>query len=159
MELLQRDLQRQLLTGLSEIYPRSADLNRSFKDIDQRQLVYNLHYLQEHGLINLVSSKMMDGSVQIHFAGITAAGIDFISDDGGLSAILGVVTVKLHEDTIKELLIRRVQASDTDETTKKRLIDKIKSLPASALEHVSMEAMQKGIDSLPNAIEWLATLI
>ncbi|RVL61008.1 hypothetical protein [Sinorhizobium meliloti] len=156
MELLQRDLQRDILRGLAELYPRSADLNRSFEDIDNRQLTYNLFYLREHGLIDLKASTLLSGEIQLHNAAITAAGIDFISDDGGLSSILGVVVVKLHEDTLKDLLIRKVEASPADETTKKRLIEKIKSLPADALGTLSMGAMEKGVESIPDIVQWLA---
>ncbi|MBC8718828.1 hypothetical protein [Ochrobactrum sp. Marseille-Q0166] len=86
---------------------------------------------------------------------ITAKGLDFLQDDGGLSAILGVVTVKLHEDTIKELLIKKVEQSSAEPTVKKKLIDQIKSLPAEMTKVATVEGLKAGIDSLPDVIQWL----
>ncbi len=42
-------------------------------------------------------------------ARITAKSIDLLEDDGGVSAILGVVTAKLHEDTIRNLVLAEVK--------------------------------------------------
>lgn len=90
---------------------------------------------------------------------ITATGLDFIADDGGLSAILGVVTVKLHEDTIKELMIAKIEQSQADPSVKGNLIARLKSLPADAMKELSMAAVRHGIENLPNAVQWLQTLL
>ncbi len=103
----------------------------------------------------------MSGEVQYGPALITAKGLDFIQDDGGLSAILGVVTVKLHDDTIRRLLIDKVQASEEPEGVKERLVDAIKSAPAETLKTVVQKTLEAGIQSLPNAVQllqgWLST--
>jgi hypothetical protein len=52
---------------------------------------------------------------------ITSRGIDFLADDGGLAAILGVVTVKLHEETLKALLEAGVDALPPPQTAKSTL--------------------------------------
>jgi hypothetical protein len=155
MELLQRDLQRQMLFTLSEIYPDIADLQRAFGEYDGRQVSYNLAYLEEHGLvaINWVSS-ISDPNVASS-GRITAAGIDFISDDGGLSAIFNVVVVKLHEDTLKRLLIEKINQSQTEEGVKQSLIKKLKELPAEAMQQLTLQAFETGIQNLPNIALWL----
>jgi hypothetical protein len=152
MEHLNRDVQRTMLRELSELYPQSADMRRSFSDIDSRQVQYNLFYLQEHGLVALTTRKMLDGTVPIYAATITARGIDFITGDGGLSAILGVVTVKLHEDTLKALLIGKIEEASGDPTTKKLLVDKIREMPAEALSTVTQRALESGLDQIPDLI-------
>lgn len=156
MELLDRKLQRRLLAELSDIYPRLADIGRSFEDVDQRQLEYNLFYLREHGLIELSHSDLLDGSIIVGTGSITARGIDFISDDGGLTSILGVVTVKLHEDTIKKLLIGKIEEADGDPTAKKLLVEKIKEMPSEALGTITERALESGLDQLPDLISSLS---
>lgn len=159
MELLQRDIQRRILQELSEIYPRSATMRSNLQGFDPRQLEYNLFYLQEHGFVTLVTTKLMSGEMPIASCGITAAGIDFIADDGGLSAILGVVTIKIHEDTIRELLIDRVQASPVPSSMKENMVSTLKKLPAEALKQISLEAMKSGLHQVPDIVQWITTLL
>ena len=45
-------------------------------------------------------------------------GIDFLTDDGGLSAILGVVTVKLHSDTIQALIAAKIDQAEISDSEK-----------------------------------------
>lgn len=88
-------------------------------------------------------------------AKISAKGLDFLADDGGLSAILGVVTVRLHEDTIKSLLIDRVRQSPGDATIKGKLIDAIKKQPAEALSTLTTKLLEEALVQLPNALPML----
>lgn len=156
MDLLDRDFQRQILQGLSEVYPQTADLRSFSQDRDQRQIQYNLYYLCEHGLVHATWQTFMDGEVHFMNPRITAKGIDFIADDGGLSAVLGVVTVKLHEETIKALLIQKVKDSNANETVKASLIAKIKDAPAEALGKLAEKALDSGLDQLPDLISSLS---
>lgn len=90
---------------------------------------------------------------------ITAAGLDFLSDDGGLSAILGVVTVRLHDDTIRQLLISKVEQAPGDPSIKGKLIEKIKELPAEALGSLTMKGLDSAADQIPNVVDWLRGLL
>ncbi|MBA8799144.1 hypothetical protein FHW77_002863 [Agrobacterium sp. RC10-4-1] len=156
MELLDRNFQREILQGLSEVYPRSADIRDFYQGRDERQVKYNLYYLCEHGLATAKWQTFMDGEIHVINPQITAKGIDFITDDGGLSAILGVVTVKLHEETIKALLIQKVRDSAADETVKASLIAKIKAAPAEVLGKLAERALDSGLDQLPDLAESLS---
>lgn len=151
-ELLDRAFQRYLLTELRDVYPKPADIRRSWGDQPDNKLLVNLSYLHEHGLVNFHSAAMMSGDIHMHSAKITAAGMDFIADDGGLSAILGVVTVKLHEDTIKALLIEKVQASDGDKSVKESLVAKIKELPSEGLGTLTQRTLEAGLDHVPDLL-------
>lgn len=155
MELLQREFQNQILRVLSEQYPATVDLGAAGLDKDGRQLAYNLAYLEEHRLITAIWTHPLSGDPFAGMARITAAGIDFISDDGGLSAILGVVTVKLHEDTIKSLLIEKVESSSANGSVRAKLIEQIKSLPAAATKELTMAAIKRGVADMPDFIHWL----
>ncbi len=74
-----------------------------------------------------------DGFIQLGAASITAAGLDFLADDGGLSAILGVVTVKVHADTIRDLIAAKIDTADLPVEKKSALKKQLAALPETAL--------------------------
>lgn len=157
-ELLDRGFQLELLQHFAERYPHSPSIDEDFP-YRSNQLLVNLHYLSEHGLILGDWIQGSAGRAIPHRFRITAKGLDFLQNDGGLSAILGVVTVKLHDDTIRALLIDKVEKSDATPSAKTHLIAAIKSLPAEGLKSLAQKAMDAGIEHLPSAIqplrEWL----
>ena len=112
MSRLDRQLQLKLLTLMRDCYPSRA--HRLPPDIRGRDkdFVFNVTYLQEHGLCVAEIQESLDSNFSWGGARITAKGIDFLEDDGGLFAILSVVTVKLEADTVKQLLSGKI-----DETT------------------------------------------
>ncbi len=157
---LDRALQRRILTHLAGLYPNSEHrLKIAFPDVAFDVLIANLRYLWEHDLIAAKWMTTNTSGVTAGAATLSAKGVDFLADDGGLSAILGVVTVRLHPDTIRELLIKEIEQSPADDSTKARLIDKIKSLPASALEAATIEGLKKGLSHLPDVVAWLQKFI
>jgi hypothetical protein len=158
-ELLNRSFQHDILQLLANSYPQSTDPNKDFAGIDDNSLSVNLMYLSEHGLVTVNSQTLLSGDIIIGSAKITARGLDFLAADGGLSAVLGVVTVKLHDETIRDLLINRIDTSDADPTTKGQLTSAIRRLPADALTLLMKKALENGIEALPAAIaplrQWL----
>lgn len=158
-ELLDRDYQYSLLHRFAEFYPHTPILRREFPEMDNQFLV-NVKYLSEHELLSSTWSRPLGGLQQVTSASITAKGLDFLQDDGGLSAILGVMTVRLHDDTVRQLLIAKVRDSDADQSVKDQMIDAIKALPAAALTSLAKKAMDAGLHNLPAAIqplrEWLS---
>lgn len=94
-----------------------------------KHLRENLIYLSAHGLLE-------------------QKGIDFIEDDGGLSAILNVSTVKLHPSSV-ELLISVIDGSSLNPSDKQKMIDQLKSLPADAIKQILTELVNKGVSYLP----------
>ena len=169
---IDRVFQRKLLEKLADKYPNFCNVEELLKDdvqdISDRTITNNLEYLRAHKLVEvkwggpLVRVGSTTTVIKVNLptaAKITAAGLDFLADDGGLTAILGVVTVKLHEDTLKELMIAKIQSSDANPTVKKNLIETLKKLPADAMKELSMAAVRRGIDSLPDAVQWFQTLL
>ena len=147
-----RKIQRQILETLRTAYPKRVDTrSMTFSDT----VGENLAYLEEHGLVDAKWS----GNFAVANAKITARGIDFLSDDGGLSAILDTVVVKLHSDTIKELLISQVDGSDQPDNIKSQLKAKIRELPANAVSTIATEAVKIGLKHAPDAITWLTGLL
>ncbi len=157
MAKLDRELQKRVLSELADLYPHKASMKLSFKDIPLDEVMTpNLHYLSEFGMVDVNWAPQTSSTpLRPHAVSITAKGMDFLADDGGLSAVLGVVTVKLHEDTIKELLIERVEASTASPSVKAKIIEQLKSLPADSLKTMTMVALKAGLEQIPDAVRWL----
>lgn len=154
---LDRDLQRTILKALAERYPDRVDWAAIASWHPEHnmpghegELLANLDYLAEHQLIKLFRPAYLEGKGTD--ASITARGLDFLADDGGLSAILGVVTIKLHDDTLKDLIEAKILASDLSRPDKRRWIDQLQSLPAETTKHLVLRLVDMGLASGPTAI-------
>jgi hypothetical protein len=158
MELINRQRQREMLEALGSAYPEAIfgdglDVLGPYNEVSA-----NLAYLAEHGLVRTEVQTLLSGR-QLLAASITAAGIDFLADDGGLTAVLGVVTVKFHEDAIKALLLHRIEEAPGDPTVKSALSSQITALPAEGLKHLTTKALDAGLQQMPNALQWLQTAL
>ncbi len=153
---LDRELQLELLKKLADSYPDTRDVQRW--ETEFPGAISNLAYLSEHGLCDLKTIAV--SSVNVPFkARITAKGMDFLADDGGLSAILGVVTIRLHDDTIKAIIEARIMQSDLPEPAKKRMIDRLRALGGEATKHLLLKSLDYGLDKAPDAIEKVGALL
>ena len=124
-----------------------------------RALIVNLAYLDELGLVQAELVEYGSAVLTVNSAKITAKGLNFLQDDGGLSAVLGVMTVRLHDETIRDLLLAKVQQSDAPASVKARLADAIRSLPAEGLKATTMSLLEAGLDNLPNPVPLLQRLL
>lgn len=106
----------------------------------------NLIYLSAHGLLEQKGSSYR----------ITHKGIDFIEDDGGLSAILNISTIKLHPSTL-DLITAAIDGSSLNPSDKQRMMDQLKSLPADAIKQILTELVNKGVGYLPALFASLCT--
>lgn len=157
---LNRDLQRRVLEHLAEFYPDGVQrMDLAFHDIEAKVLAANIRYLFEHGLVTTRWMETNTGGLEHGGVYLTAKGNDFLADDGGLSAILGVVTIKLHEDTLKQLLLDGIEASSEPPSMKAKLADQIRSLPADVTKQVVLEAAKDGMRQLPNLVSWLGKFL
>lgn len=159
---IDRELQLKLMNGLADVYPRAYELTKLVEYAPQgtptKKIISNLMYLKDHDLITL---KLYRKSFRVltKCVKITAKGLDFLADDGGLTAELSVVTVKLHADTIKDLMIAKIQSSEANPTVKKNLINKLKELPANAMEKILSAGFEKGIAAVPDIAVWLGNIL
>lgn len=160
---IDRELQNTLLARLRDAYPGVGYSNKLADElgVDHHHLASNASYLAEHDLIDGDIKMLSDGSRLMRPAilKITAGGIDFIEEDGGLTAILGVMTVKLHADTIRDLILAQIEAAEVDSSVKEQLKTSVRNLPAKGLEAVVTRLAQEGLTRLPNAMQWLQTVI
>lgn len=146
-----RDKQLEILSKLAQEYP--GDVNPYELAEEKEQWI--LHYLNEHGLIDVEISRPIPEMSVIRYGmvRITARGLDFLSDDGGLSATLGVVTVKFHEETLRSLLLTRTEESKAlPQDVKKKMLEAIAGLPANGIKQLATELLGRGIEHLPTAI-------
>ena len=153
---LDRALQHEMLTRLAEHYPNSwTDFHKHFPRGDADA---NVHYLEEHGLVVRMESQLgrarIVGSPQI-----TAQGMDFLADDGGLSAVLGVVTIRLHDDTIKSLIEGRILESELPPPEKQRYLDRLRELPAETTKHLVLKLVDLGLEKGPAAIAAIGSFL
>lgn len=93
------------------------------------------------------------------FAQITAKGLDYLSSDGGLGAELGVVTIKLHPETLAALIEQRIGADRLPEAERSRLSKALRSLSSKAMESLVKKLVERGLDHTPDAIQWLRTVL
>lgn len=157
--MLDRSAQLSILETLAEAYPHEAKYMALEERIGARPYEYNLSYLIDLGLVEGERRDIMGGGILFIAPKITAKGLDFLQDDGGISAILNTITVRLHDDTIRQLLLDRVEKSSEPPDVKERMKEAIRSAPASALSQVTEEAVKVGLERLPGLIGTLSSWI
>ena len=81
------------------------------------------------------------------------------ADDGGFSAILNVVTVQLHENTIRDLLIAKTESASIPRAKRSALIQAIRNLPGKAFGKLTDKMLDGGADDLVNEAHQFGTLL
>ncbi|QQX60921.1 hypothetical protein [Pseudomonas chlororaphis] len=161
---LDRALQKRILEAAAMAYPFPAPHGLYFElgaTEAKEKLDANLCYLAEHGLIKKCIELTGDGFALPNSNGIqcTKTGMDFLENDGGLSAILGTVTIKIHEDTLRDLLERKILESDTEPAEKSRLVQGVKGLSGEAIKHLTLKLLDQGLEHLPGAVALIGTYL
>ena len=157
--MLDRALQRELLDTLRGAYPGALRCQHLVTTVgtSEEAAIANLVYLGEHDLCEPGVGFNMDGSHYFGLARITARGLDFLEDDGGLSAVLGTVVIRLHADTVRDLIGERIDAADIPAPEKSALRKHLASLPETVLREATTQLVRQGLCHLPDAIGWLRT--
>lgn len=158
---LDRELQRTILKELADCYPGGYGhpMATLAPEHDEESIIVSLHYLEAHGLLTHGLSEDDEGwSEVVGQTRITARGLDFLADDGGLSAILGVVTIKIHDDQVRLLLASRIQESDATPEQKKKWLDQLREIPADATKHLIHKLIDAGLAHWPAVLAAMQTL-
>lgn len=160
-QTLNRDFQLKLLKQLANYYPHAHVGRWQELNEDEATVKVNMFYLREHQLLETDAQIQPEfgGMFVYHSSKITHKGLDFLADDGGLSAILGVQVVKLHDDTIRELIAQRIMQSDLAPPDKHKLLDALRELPGESIKHMTMKLIDAGLDKGPSVVQWLASYI
>jgi len=147
-----------ILLKLREAYPDAAELSAFLNTADQNTQA-NLYYLAEHGLVVAEAErKLLSGPQQMLTARITADGLDFLEDDGGLGAILKVVTVRMDAAEIRELLEARIGKSDIPDDKKKSALTKIQAFSGDVLKSIIIKMIEQGLEK-PDQLWSLVNMI
>lgn len=154
---LDRTAQRDLLQRAEATYPGPLILTAT-EQSDPAVLV-NACYLRGHGLLDCSIAESFGKPIAVVTATITERGLDFLADDGGLTAILGTVTIRLHDDTLRALLRQRVAQSDLPMAEKETIADHLKSVPGEVLSNLATRFLEEGLTRLPDAIPLLTKLL
>lgn len=161
--LLDRKLQLDILNKMASVYPLPYNFGSEIATMDEAKsdvFCANLYYLQEHGLISPKSIEIAIGNeFQIGHTQLTAKGADFIADDGGLSAILGVVTVRFEAEQLRQILEVKINLSDLDSERKNSMIKALRQLPADSIKHLTTKILDSGWDSLPTLMILIQSFI
>jgi hypothetical protein len=159
MSRLDRQLQFKLLELMRDCYP--SPLHRVPQDIRKldEDFFFNILYLEEHHLCVTEIQQSLDGHFSWGGAKITAKGIDFLEDDGGLSAILGVVTVRLEADTVKRLIEAKIDEAELPADEKIKWKSFVSGLSETSLQAATSDLVQSGLHHIPNIIEMLRGLL
>lgn len=159
---IDRNLQLEILQHLEKQHPQECDLDRSligvddngaFKEIGEDKewaLASNIVYLGEHGLLD-ANVKPRFGGFQLGKATITAKGQDFLADDGGLSAILNTVTIRLEADQLRAILESKINHADLPPAKKTEILETLRALPSEAVKILTKRLLEELLSSLPDA--------
>lgn len=124
------------------------------------ELAENLVYLSEHELVSLLTRDLIgvdSAEDQIVEARITAKGLDFLQDDGGLSALLNTVTVCIAPDTLRMLLGQKIMQSSAPDKDKQWLTERLRTLPDRALDQLLNRLVFSALDAAPDAWSTIKT--
>ena len=154
---LDRSKQLAMLNSLATVYPRyTTEIFDA--EVSEADLA-NLWYLKEQGLVegglemSITQAYLFDG------VKITAKGLDFLADDGGISAILGTVIVRLHAESIKELLLTRIEASNAPAEKKSWLKKQIETASSETMKKIVGSLLDQGVQQAPKLLQWVEQAI
>ena len=160
---IDRKLQNAILVEAEKHYPMPfyLDPEHKFMNLDEKEYAANLKYLEENHLIRPNSfSYSIDGIFNFNGVQITNRGLDFLADDGGLSAILDVVTVKFETETLAALIADKISETDQlDQQQKDHLVEAVKELPAEGMKHLLTKVIDKGVENIPTLVNIITNTV
>lgn len=159
MNFLNRDVQRTILLGLAAQYPELCEPHDLGFEADDKAWFVNTAYLRELQLIEGPRMGTFGGPDRMELAKITARGLDFLQEDGGISAALATVTVRLDANTLRALIESRIAAADMPEPEKSKLMQWVRSAGAETMKEATQRLVQAALDQAPNALQLLQTLL
>ena len=150
---LNRRLQLSILQELKEKYPASYPLQSLICYSEDQNFTGNIIYLLEHNLIDGERHYPRDKphpTPQLYSAKITAHGLDFLEDDGGLRAILNKITIKIDSDDLQQIISARLDKEGVPKNQKQKILNTIKSLPDDGIKTVITRLINLGLDKTPD---------
>ena len=157
---LDRQLQLQILEHLKDSYATGhSDISKQ-DFVNHPEYRGNIKYLYEHGLIHGAESKHLGKQpFTLLNINITKDGLDFLEDDGGISAILKTVTIKFDIENIRSLIEDKIISSSLPEPQRKTLIERVKSFSGDALKQIALKLLEKGLENPDVLLQLIKTTL
>jgi hypothetical protein len=133
---LDRKLQREVLLALQDEYPDSLLVSVLPGYTNDRNFMGNLFYLQEHGLIEGGDIREPGQCRSMVDVQITKSGLDFLANDGGISAILGSFMLRIPCNEIVEAVEMSFREEEIDEDVRANILDSISKLDSEAMKEL-----------------------
>lgn len=150
MKKFNRDLQNEILKACCDAYPSQTtwqQFTHLFGNTDHKDLSANIVYLASHELITIESNTEPESYALIGALRATHKGIDFMLNDGGLSAILNVTTIKFHREAVV-VLEDLIAISSLNDTDKEKAKSTLGELSNEALKTVVQTVTTAGLSML-----------
>lgn len=147
------ELQIAILKHLDEASPEEVEAEDLHQYGEPDACNKALIYLHGHGLIDGLIVQTMGSPRECITAKITSEGQDAVSEDGGYTAQKQTVTIRLEQDTIRELLLAKAAMAELPEQQRSKLKAAIANLPAETLKALTLDLLRKGVAQLPDAIQ------
>lgn len=155
MNKFDRNLQKKILEVCFEAYPEHTtwglfaptQFDLDITGIDEKTLSANIVYLEEHSLITIQSRTSDDPYSFLDNMRATHKGIDFLLNDGGLSAILNVQTIQFHKETIT-VLEDLIVISNLSESQKEEAKLKLKDISHDVIKCIIQSITDAGLSIL-----------
>ena len=149
----------EMLNAAAETYPDAVEADQWNTALSKSTANANITYLVDHGLVTGLSRRRMGDIDSYGEITITSAGLDHVSLDGGLTAELGVVTVRIERDTIQALVAAQIEMTDATRQEKTLLRQQLQALSKEGHQRLAKQLIQLGLEAVPNSIQWLQKLI
>lgn len=145
-----RELQKDILQKCISIYPEYTSWRLfppEIMDYGDDVLSANIVYLSEHGLISIRNRTSDDPYSFLDNMRASHRGIDFMLNDGGLSAILDVQTIKFHRDAVV-VLEDLIAISSMTENEKEKAKSTLSDLSTESLKVLVQTITVAGLAAL-----------
>ncbi|WP_062208363.1 hypothetical protein [Aureimonas sp. AU12] len=144
-EILDRNLQGRVLGQLAPLFPAGLQVWDLLEDEDRGAVTAALVYLEQHRLLTIDWMDDPDGDRTPVFATISALGLDFLSDDGGLRGFRDRKSVRLKDADLRELLTGRIRHCEEEEDDRERLIAELARMPNEGLRDIALDLIRLGL--------------
>jgi hypothetical protein len=119
----------------------------------------NLRYLKDHGLVDMTEAgEMTMDAPEVMDVTITTKGVDFLEPDGGLTAALGTMTIRLDDEQVKIFLMDNVNKSPLSDEKKSRLRGVVKNLSSAALSELAKQSVGLLFRQGPDLLQLLQSM-
>lgn len=151
---------------MAEKYPSYWDLNEEYVNDgsdEYNKIVANLYYLMQHNLVEKKSITISNAqgtgfSLIVNLPTINQNGMDFLANDGGLSAILSTVTIRIDAEQFRQMLLTRVDESNLSPDQKNQITSALQELPSESIKHLSTKFVDAGWNNLGSLIQLIQNI-